>query len=120
MKQIKRFFIYWLPVLLWATLIFYLSHIPYLRMVEGPWDFLLRKIAHMVEYAILARLLARALMHSFDTWTWKKVFVVTLTLCALYAVSDEYHQHFILGRVGSPRDVAIDTAGAWLALGILP
>jgi VanZ family protein len=33
-------------------------------------------------------------------------------LAALYASSDEIHQHFVEGRHGAPLDVAIDTVGA--------
>ncbi|HLM50142.1 MAG TPA: VanZ family protein, partial [Solirubrobacteraceae bacterium] len=35
-----------------------------------------------------------------------------------YAITDEWHQSFVLGRSASPVDVAIDAAGvalAWLA-----
>jgi VanZ family protein len=32
-----------------------------------------------------------------------------------YAISDEYHQSFVDGRVGSVRDVLIDTAGVFAA-----
>ena len=35
----KRSLSLWLPVLLWVYVIFHLSSIPYLRFVEGPWDF---------------------------------------------------------------------------------
>ena len=34
-----------------------------------------------------------------------------MTLGVLYAVSDEAHQTFVPGRMGSPIDVAIDTLG---------
>ena len=34
-----------------------------------------------------------------------------------YAVTDEVHQHFVPGRVGSPLDVAIDSVG--VAIGVL-
>ena len=34
-----------------------------------------------------------------------------------YAISDEVHQHFVPGRVGSPVDVLIDSVG--VAVGVL-
>ena len=37
---------------------------------------------------------------------------LALALAALYASSDEIHQHFVEGRHGAPLDVAIDTVGA--------
>ena len=51
----------WLPVALWACLIFGLSAIPDLGTGLGTWDLVLRKVAHFCEYAILGALLLRAL-----------------------------------------------------------
>lgn len=91
----------WLPALAWATLIFALSGIPTLATDLGTWDLVLRKLAHAVEYAILAALLLRAL-RAPPAWA----------LAVVYAVSDELHQHFVPGRAGRPLDVAIDATGA--------
>ena len=56
----KRGLFLWGPVLLWAGFIFFLSSIPDLSSGLEQ-DFLLRKIAHVAEYAVLALLLWRAL-----------------------------------------------------------
>jgi VanZ family protein len=101
-----RRFSLWAPVVLWAALIFALSSIPSLATDLGVWDTILRKGAHMTEYAILALLLFRALgseLHAF-------VFGLA------YAISDEIHQLFVSGRHGSPVDVTIDAAGLLLGL----
>jgi VanZ family protein len=97
---------HWLPVVLWAALIFALSSIPSLGTGLGTWDLVLRKCAHMTEYAVLAFLLARALGRE----------VPALAVGVLYAVSDEVHQAFVSGRHASPIDVAIDTVGLLLGL----
>ena len=97
---------YWLPVLLWAGVIFTLSSIPSLGTGLGTWDTVLRKGAHITEYAILALLLVRAVGRE----------VPALALGVLYAASDELHQGFVRGRHASPVDVAIDAVG--LLLGI--
>jgi len=115
----KRFFTLWLPVLVWAGFIFYLSGIPYLRITLAWWDIIARKAAHMFVFGVLARLLARALMGS-SRGSWKKIFAWALALSFLYACSDEYHQSFVPGRSCSAVDVTIDTVGAWLALGFRP
>ena len=115
----KRQISLWLPVLLWAAAIFYLSTIPHLRFVEAWYDLIIRKVGHMGVFGILARLLARALSGSTG-WPWKKIFLWSLLLTFLYACSDEYHQSFTPGRNASVIDVSIDTAGAWVALGIIP
>ncbi|MHB8641654.1 MAG: VanZ family protein [Gaiellaceae bacterium] len=97
----------WLPVVVWAVVIFALSSIPHLSSGLGTWDYALRKGAHMTEYAILSVLLVRALERA----------VPAFVLGVLYAASDEFHQTFVRGRHGTPVDVAIDSAG--VALGLL-
>ena len=51
----------WAPVVLWAAVIFAFSSIPSLATGLGTWDLVLRKLAHLTEYAILGALLVRAL-----------------------------------------------------------
>ena len=97
----------WAPVVLWAAVIFAFSSIPSLGTGLGTWDLLLRKLAHVAEYAVLGALLARALARSG----------VAFALGVAYAVSDEVHQHFVAGRRGAPVDVLIDSVG--VALGIV-
>jgi VanZ family protein len=91
----------WLPVVAWAALIFAFSSVPDLGTGLGGWDLVLRKIAHAAEYAVLGALLARALRRP----------ALAAALGVLYAVSDEVHQAFVPGRMGSPVDVAIDAVG---------
>jgi VanZ family protein len=91
----------WIPVLLWAGLIFGLSAVPDLGTGLGTWDLVLRKIAHFCEYAVLGLLLLRA--------TGRET--VALAAGVLYAASDEVHQHFVAGRHAAFRDVAVDSAG---------
>jgi VanZ family protein len=91
----------WLPVALWAALIFALSSVPDLGTGLGGWDTVLRKVAHTTEYAVLAALLLRAT---------RKV-ALAFVLATLYAASDELHQAFVSGRHGAPLDVAIDAVG---------
>jgi VanZ family protein len=97
----------WLPVVLWAAVIFAFSSVPSLNSGLGTWDTILRKAAHMTEFAILAVLLVRA------TGSTAWAFAIALA----YAASDEVHQLFVRGRHGSPVDVAIDAVG--IAVGLL-
>lgn len=75
-------------------------------------ELIVRKCAHMAEYAVLALLLRRALRLSGA----RRPSVCALALCALYAAGDEFHQSFVGGRGPSPVDVMIDTVGASAAL----
>lgn len=110
MKLFADLFKYWLPVFAWAGLIFYLSSIPSLSSSLGLADLVLRKLAHMFEFGLLAWLLYRALFASlplgrFNALAW----AVILTF--IYAVSDEYHQLFVFGRECRFTDVLIDGLG---------
>jgi hypothetical protein len=97
----------WAPVVLWAAIIFAFSSVPDLGTGLGTWDLVLRKIAHACEFAVLGALLLRALRDER----------AALAAGIAYAVSDELHQHFVPGRVGSPLDVLIDSVG--VAVGVL-
>jgi VanZ family protein len=97
---------FWLPVVVWAAVIFTLSSIPGLGTGLGVWDTVLRKAGHMTEFAIFGALLFRALGRELPA------FVAGVA----YAVTDEIHQHFVEGRHASALDVALDSVG--VALGI--
>jgi VanZ family protein len=97
----------WLLVAGWAAVIFALSDVPSLAVAEGTLDLVLRKAAHIAEYAILAGLLVRAVSLSGV----RRPTAAAATLAIAYAVSDEWHQTFVEGRSGAPRDVAIDAIG---------
>ena len=97
----------WGPVVAWAAVIFAFSSVPHLSTGLGDWDLVLRKLAHLTEYAILGALLYRAVGRA-----WPAV-----ALGSLYAVTDELHQAFVEGRVASPLDWGLDTVG--VAAGVL-
>ena len=121
----------WLPVLLWAVVIFIASarSNPYQALPAG-WaepvspstmgssarDELLGRFLHAGEYVVLAALTARALV-----WRSKLRFsllAAALGLAALYALSDETHQLFVPGRSFELRDLALDITGAAVGLAV--
>ncbi len=83
------------------------------------WDFPLRKLAHMMEYAVLAQLVARGFRGS-TRWSAPTIYIAALIAVLLYATSDEIHQGFVVGRHGSLIDVLIDVFGAWVGLKFKP
>jgi VanZ family protein len=103
----SRLLTVWLPVLVWAAVIFAFSSIPSLSSGLGTWDTILRKVAHVTEYAVLGALLYRALGRE----------PLALAAGVAYAATDELHQHFVRGRHASPVDVALDAVG--VAVGML-
>lgn len=83
--------------------------------------FLVRKTAHLTEYAILAMLIFRALRSTAPLlfvrrrgrrWAPALALAIALGLSAVYAATDEFHQSFIPGREACVRDVLIDSSGA--------
>jgi len=108
----KKFLKYWLLVILWMAAIFILSAIPNLK-TELEQDFLLRKIAHMVEFGILTFLFFRAI--SAQGGSPHKAIIFSFIFSLFYALTDEYHQTFIEGRQGALRDVGIDSIGILIA-----
>lgn len=74
-----------------------------------------RKCAHLTEYALLALLVWRARRQPVrrDPRPWsRKDALFAICVCAAYAATDELHQTFVPNRQGSLVDVLIDTAGA--------
>jgi VanZ family protein len=83
--------------------------------------FLVRKVAHLTEYAFLATLIFRALRltspqrfvrRADRRWAPASALAIALALSAFYAATDEFHQSYIPGREPSVRDVLIDSSGA--------
>lgn len=105
MKKILKF---WLPVLIWTGIIFSFSSVPELKSGLDQ-DFLLRKIAHILEFAILTFLLIRAL--NKERISIKRIAIYSFVFAIFYALTDEYHQSFVWGRQGSLKDVGIDGIG---------
>jgi CheY-like chemotaxis protein/VanZ family protein len=78
--------------------------------------FLIRKAAHLTEYAILARLLLRAFRAgAARAWHWRWA-TLSFVLVAIYAGLDEYHQAFTQSRTAAVADSMLDIAGGLLAL----
>jgi len=107
----NRFLKFWLPLILWMGVIFFFSSLPDLKSGLKD-DFILRKIAHILEFAFLTILLIRAIKR--ENLSIKKVIIFSLIIALFYALTDEYHQTFVLGRQGSFKDVGIDSIGILL------
>jgi VanZ family protein len=129
----------WVVTAAWAGTITFLSTAAYSGSVTG-WllaqllhllhihltphtfatiHFLIRKLAHLSEYAIFGLLL----YHSFqprhpEGWNARRAFAA-LVVAGLFSLTDEYHQSFVPGRSASLLDCGFDTAGALLGLVLL-
>lgn len=104
-------FFYWLPAVLWAGLIFYLSgrtggelHSLFPFFTSFDWG-------HLVAYFVLGFLISLAIR---KTWQVKHPVFVTVLLCLLYGISDEIHQIYVPGRTFQLIDLVNDVLGAAL------
>lgn len=105
-----------LPPVLWAILIFFLSNQPTL---PGPdiylWDFLFKKSAHMFVYAVLYLLSYRGIYQVTHAGHPRVRLLLPFIICLLYSVSDELHQSLIPNRQPTLRDVGYDSLGMLVA-----
>ncbi|MFA5107446.1 MAG: VanZ family protein [Patescibacteria group bacterium] len=109
--RIKTRLSIWLPPIIWAAVIYLLSSFPSLTVEAlGTWDYFFRKIWHMIEYAVLAVLFVRLGIERNQAD--RTVYIISVLGAFFYAVTDEWHQTFVTGRVGTPTDVGIDSLGA--------
>lgn len=132
-----KIYIAWFLVILWMTVIFYMSSQPAVSsddMSKGvtkliiqfvsiiyPLDIevdttqfwvdkfnhTVRKLAHVTEYLILGILVANA--YKKRGVKGYKLLIYSFVLCFTYAASDEFHQYFVPGRGPGWGDVMIDS-----------
>lgn len=124
----RNVLIAWTLVFLWMSVIFFFSAQSALGRMELPPLFAaLRKTGHIVEYAILALLLGKALIASWRVRAelatatrtiFARAWWLGVTLATLYAASDEFHQSFVPNRGAHVIDVIIDCLSATAALGV--
>jgi len=100
----------WLPFIVWMTLIFVVSSIPRLSGENFGMPLGSDKIAHFMEYAVLAFLFYRGARG--ERWriaipACLIVIVAGLTIASV----DEYHQRFVPGRDSNIIDWVTDAAG---------
>ncbi len=116
MSKPVRLLTLWGPPLALMVLIFAFSAMPSDSARHAWWVLVARKLAHFSEYALLCALWLRALRTQLSL---NAALAAAVGICVAYAVTDEFHQTFVGGRVGTWHDVAIDTAGALTAAYLL-
>jgi VanZ family protein len=129
--------VWWLTTLAWAATIFAFStgtfsgsftawllqqgldllHIAVSAETFRLLHHVIRKLAHLSEYAIFCMLLYGSFSGGQDlSWRGRRA-LAAVAIAAIYSLSDEFHQLFVPGRGASLVDCGIDTAGA--AVGML-
>lgn len=84
------------------------------EQLSGKIEIYVRKLAHFMEYFILAVSVA------FPLYVYGvrglPLMITAGLICVGFACLDEYHQSFVAGRNPSKKDVGIDSAGAILGI----
>ena len=75
-------------------------------------NLVIRKLAHITEYYILAYL-SHSLLKEYKL-SRKKEIIICILFCILYSITDELHQSLIPGRTSNYKDCLIDTIGVTL------
>jgi VanZ family protein len=109
----KKFFQYYLPLVLWMALIFWLSSVSDLKSGAQTVsnELIIRKIAHTGEYAILSMLFFHLFFKGYGL-SLRKAGIFAVLGATIYALSDEFHQTLVLGRTGKATDVLVDFLGS--------
>jgi hypothetical protein len=105
----------WLPVVVWAFMIFRFSSgtIP-LASTDYWQDFAVKKSGHVILFGVLAVLIYRGLR--MESVSRKRAAILAVLLATFYGATDEYHQMFTEGRTSRVRDVFIDSLGSTLII----
>ena len=131
--------LYLIPVLLWASIIIFLTLQPadvssnlsggitlilynIVKQIGSSismetFHLVIRKLAHFTEYFILGLLTFLALVPY--TISFRQKFIVIFWFGFIFASLDETIQLFVDGRAGSIRDVLIDGAGVLFSIMII-
>ena len=130
----RTFLRYWLPAMAWTCLVLLASSDLFsarntgsilralVMALFGPIDprtlevlhFLVRKCAHLTEYAIVSAIWFRAWRGRRPgfQWNWG---MLGVAVALAVAITDEVHQSFVPSRTGDVRDVLLDLTGALCA-----
>ena len=105
----------WVILFMYLFLIFYLSSLPKIEIIEKTPEFYLRdKLLHVLEYGILGFLTYNAFQH--NEFLNKKIFFYAIMFATIYGVTDEIHQMFVPNRIFSLTDVLADFLGSLVIL----
>ena len=87
-----------------------ISNDKWINSVVAKLNLPLRKCAHATVYFVLSILICVCLK-SFSIET-RKAILISVGICFLYSLTDEFHQLFVAGRTAQFKDCVIDTLGA--------
>jgi VanZ family protein len=108
--KLKRFLIYWLPLILYCLFIYIQSANPSPEQIPSIPFF--DKVLHFAAYGIMGILFYRAYQTLRIKNNIKMLMLLSMVSASLYGISDEIHQSFVPFREAEVADAIADIIGA--------
>jgi len=109
--HLKRFVLYWLPLILYCLFIYIQSAHPSPEQIPSiPF---IDKVLHCAAYGIMGILFYRAYQTLRIKDNIHMLILISVVSASLYGISDEIHQSFVPFREASVGDVIADIIGAF-------
>jgi len=110
-NHLKRFVLYWLPLILYCLFIYIQSDHPSPEQI--PSFPLVDKVLHFIAYGLMGILFYRAYQTLRIKNNIQMLMVLSVVSASLYGISDEIHQSFVPFREAEVADVIADIIGAF-------
>jgi len=109
--KLKRFVLYWLPLILYCLFIYIQSDHPSPEQI--PVFPYVDKVLHVTAYGIMGILFYRAYQTLRLKDNIKMLMFLSVVSASLYGISDEIHQFFVPFRQAEVADAIADMIGAF-------
>ena len=110
----SRKYFWWIPALLWAGGIFYLSSLTFNTTTPPPFE-ISDKAIHVGLFSVLALFIYLGLLQTTSLNGWRCA-GWAFALAVIYGGLDELHQYYVPGRIMDAKDWMADGVGALLPL----
>jgi len=109
--NLKRFVLYWLPLILYCLFIYIQSDYPSPEQI--PSFPLVDKVLHFIAYGLMGILFYRAYQTLRIKDNIQLLMLLSVVSASLYGISDEIHQSFVPFRDAEVADIIADIIGAF-------
>ena len=117
LERSKRLFYYWVPVVLYAGFIVYLSSQPFPHeQVPKLFERVNDKLLHALEFGVFGVLCFRAFLFASGSQLRPFASILAILVAMMFGVTDEFHQYFIPLREADGWDWIADSIGAVMSV----
>ena len=115
-KKSRKKLLWWIPALIWAGGIFYLSSLTFNNVKPPPFE-ISDKAIHAGLFSVLAIFIYVGLIQTtrFNGWACAGI---AFCFAVIYGGLDELHQYYVPGRIMDAKDWVADGVGALLPAGL--